>query len=191
MEIRTRSKVARAALAAVTVLMVLCPAAYAHKDHPNNGNGHGHGNEGDHQDMPTILAFGTMYGVDGGFVGGANPIRGTVGDEAPWKLTSAQGFLGANGHLRIRVRGLIFGDGTPNDEPTFRARVSCVTEDESGGTPNADVTTGFFPANAAGDSDIDAQLTLPNPCVAPIVFILAGSEDKWFAVTGFEAAEGD
>jgi hypothetical protein len=33
-------------------------------------------------------------------------------------------------------------------------------------------------------------VTLPNPCVAPVVFILAGSEDKWFAVTGFESKSG-
>ena len=32
-------------------------------------------------------------------------------------------------------------------------------------------------------------MTLPNPCVAPIVFVLAGSEDKWFSVTGFESEE--
>jgi hypothetical protein len=35
-----------------------------------------------------------------------------------------------------------------------------------------------------GDSTIDTMVTLPNPCVAPIVFVVAGSEDKWFAVTG-------
>jgi hypothetical protein len=33
-------------------------------------------------------------------------------------------------------------------------------------------------------------VTLPNPCVAPVIFVLAGSEDKWFSVTGFES-EGD
>ncbi|MBA8889123.1 hypothetical protein FHW12_003366 [Dokdonella fugitiva] len=26
----------------------------------------------------------------------------------------------------------------------------------------------------------------PDPCAAPVVMILAGSEDTWFAVTGFE-----
>jgi hypothetical protein len=30
---------------------------------------------------------------------------------------------------------------------------------------------------------------LTNPCIAPIVFILAGSEDKWFAVNGFESED--
>ena len=176
-----RSKIARAVLTLATMAIAVSPAAFA-----RHGKSKHHG--GDQNDIPFMLAFGTMYGVDGGFVGDANPIRDTVGDESPWKLESARGVLGTDGSLRIHVRGLIFGDGSPNDEPTFRARVSCLTEDPSGATPNVNVTTDGFPADAAGDSDIDAQLTLPSPCVAPIVFILAGSEDKWFAVTGFEAS---
>jgi hypothetical protein len=50
------------------------------------------------------------------------------------------------------------------------------------------VTEGF-PATPTGDSVIHADIELPNPCVAPIVMVLAGSENKWFAVTGFEAEE--
>jgi len=43
------------------------------------------------------------------------------------------------------------------------------------GTVN--VFTAGFPATVTGgDSDIDAIITLPNPCVAPIVFVIAGSE---------------
>ena len=49
------------------------------------------------------------------------------------------------------------------------------------------VITDGFHANTHGDSFIHERIELPNPCVAPIVMILAGSEDKWFAVTGFES----
>ena len=45
------------------------------------------------------------------FINPANPIRGIIGDEAPWKLDAARGFLAIDGHLLIRVRGLIFGRG--------------------------------------------------------------------------------
>lgn len=70
--------------------------------------------------------------------------------------------------------------------------MSCLTEDAQGGIVTANVTTHGFPANVRGDSLIDQTLVLPNPCIAPIVFVLAGSEDKWFAVTGFEKeAEAD
>jgi len=146
-----------------------------------------------HEGLSSVLiAFGNMYGVDGPFTNPANAIRNIVGDEDPWELDSARGFLTKDGHLVIRVEGLIFSDGRPNDEPTFRGAVSCITEDEDAGTtPIMNVITEGFPANAAGDSTIDAHITLPNPCVAPIVFVLAGSEDKWFAVTGVEVEEDE
>jgi hypothetical protein len=76
-----------------------------------------------------------------------------------------------------------------NDEPTFRALVSCTTELSETETGTANVVTYPFPATPDGDSTIDAFIELPNPCIAPIVFILAGSEDKWFAVNGFESEE--
>src|SRR5437016_2803378 len=109
------------AVTLAALLIALSPAAFA--KHGKSGHHHGHLRDR----VPFILAFGTMYGVDGPFIGSTNSIRGTEGDEVAWKLTSARGFLGTDGHLRIRVRGLIFGDGTPNDDPTFRARVSCLT----------------------------------------------------------------
>ena len=145
--------------------------------------------------VPRIIAFDRMYGVDGPFVGDANPIRGIVGDEAPWVIAgSVHGTLDVNGLLHLRVRGLVFGNDprTPpgeigkNDEPTFRATVSCLTEESETAVGTSNVTTQGFPATVRGNSDIDATLVLPTPCVAPIVFILAGSEDKWFAVTGVE-----
>ncbi len=49
-----------------------------------------------------------------------------------------------------------------NDEPEFRGLVSCLS----------------------GDSFIHAKVELPDPCVAPIIMVVAGSEEKWFAVTG-------
>jgi hypothetical protein len=142
----------------------------------------------------TLLAFATMYGVDGPFIGETNAIRGVIGDELPWEITVGKGSLKTNGHLKVKVRGLVFKDapGVPadkigiNDEAEFRALVSCLTEQ---GTlvVTANVTTGGFPATKSGNADIDAMVTLPNPCVAPIVFVLSGSEDKWFSVAGFEA----
>lgn len=145
-----------------------------------------------------MLAFHAMYGVDGPFLGEVNSIRGVIGDELPWDIArSVSGELDTGGHLRIRVRGLVFKDdplvppglvGT-NDEPEFRGLISCLTEvGDSVETQN--VMTEGFPASKEGDSVINAMVVLPNPCVAPIVMIMAGSEDKWFAVTGFED-EGD
>jgi len=172
---------------AACALALMATAAYA--KHPNPGQGEDH-------PIPTLIAFGTMYGVDGPFLKEENAIRGVIGDEDPWELRSARGRLDVEGNLTIRVRGLVFGEGAPedvvgiNDEDEFRAEVSCLTE-VGEDVRKAKVVTKGFPATRTGDSDIDAHVELPNPCVAPIVFVLAGSENKWFAVTGFESEEGE
>jgi hypothetical protein len=125
----------------------------------------------------TILAFDTMYGVPG--------------DESPWGVDRAFGTLDSDGDLVIVVRGLVFTDNPDptligkNDEDQFRGLVSCLTEDGDA-VKEANVPTAGFPANRTGDSVIHAKVALPSPCVAPIVMVLAGSEDKWFAMTGFE-----
>ena len=140
-----------------------------------------------------LLSWSTMYGVDGAFVG-ANPIRGVLGDELPWRIQSSRGTLTADGHLRIIVRGLVFTDDSIvppekrgiNDEEEFRAIVSCLAENAIGGVDTINEATEGFPATRSGDSRIDTFVDLPEDCIAPIVFIIAGSEDFWFAVNGAE-----
>ncbi len=136
-----------------------------------------------------------MYGVDGPFIDN-NQVRGVLGDELPWVIGRVSGFLKRSGHLQIQVKGLVFKNDPSvpidkrgiNDEDTFRALVSCLVEgDGQIGTVN--VTTGGFKATPTGDAHIDARIQLPAQCVAPIVFVLSGSEDKWFAVTGAEVSE--
>jgi hypothetical protein len=68
-----------------------------------------------------------------------------------------------------------------NDEESFRAVVSCLTE-EGETVVERNVFTAPFPATPGGDSKIRTTVELPQPCVAPTVLVLAGSEDKWFAV---------
>ena len=144
-----------------------------------------------------ILSFQTMYGVDGPFVGEGNPIREVIGDELPWEIAkSIRGKLDTAGHLKIAVRGLVFKENPSvpaelrgkNDEAEFRGLVSCLTE-EGDTVVTKNVVTSGFPASAEGNSDINTHVELPNPCVSPIVMVLAGSEEKWFAMTGFEAEE--
>ena len=65
--------------------------------------------------------------------------------------------------------------------------VSCLTGGKSKGHVNTvNIVTSPFPATPTGDSDIDTTISLPSSCIAPIVFVMSGSEDKWFAVTGAE-----
>lgn len=179
----------RAVLCAVVLLAAAGAASAKNDNHPGDQNDQGHG-------LPVILSFDTMYGVDGPLLGETNAIRGVIGDEAPWAIAHfIKGRLDKSGRLQILVRGLVFKDDPlvdpslvgKNDEPFYRGLVSCLTEDAQGGISPASVVTDGFPASVDGNSFINQTLVLPNPCIAPIVFVMAGSEDKWFAVTGFES----
>jgi hypothetical protein len=149
-----------------------------------------------HRPPQTVLAFNSMFGVDGAFTEEANAIRGVPGDEDPWAIDRAFGRLDSDGRLTILVRGLVFEDNDDpdligkNDEAEFRGLVSCLTE-ENGEVTEANVVTRGFPATESGDSFIHAKIELPDPCVAPIVMVLAGSEDKWFSITGIEVGDED
>jgi hypothetical protein len=144
---------------------------------------------------PKILEFDTMVGVPKAFTAGANPIRGINGGGLPWVIAAAHGELKQSGKLEISVTGLVFDPNDPtvierglankNTVPSFRAIVSCLAAD--GSTVN--VMTDPFPATTGlaseggGNATTEAQLTLPQPCVAPIVFV-TNPAGAWFAVTG-------
>lgn len=138
-----------------------------------------------------VLRFSTMYGVDGPFEGEQNPIREIPGDGLPWVIDKVDGLLLGNGFIHISVRGLVFPDRPDvppklrgiNDEEEFRAIVSCLTE-TGDKVAIANVSTRGFPATRSGNALIIDRVRLPDPCVAPIVFIVAADEDDWLAVTG-------
>jgi hypothetical protein len=139
-------------------------------------------------DDPLILEFNTMVGIPQAFTGTQAPIRGINGGGLPWVLTSANGRLLSSGLLVINIRGLVLAAGANsgiNPIPDFRATVSCLTE--TGAVEN--VTSGLFPATTGpaltggGNSNIQAILSLPQPCIAPIVFVTSPG-GAWFAATG-------
>lgn len=139
--------------------------------------------------MP-VFAFNTMAPVVGPFVGATNPIRGVNGGGLPWQIDMAHGLLGSDGRLLVQVQGLVLLDAAPvpenlrgtNPIPLFRAIVSCQTI-VGGAATTTNVTTDPFAATTTGDSKIQATVTLPSPCIAPIIFV-GPSATTWFAVTG-------
>lgn len=143
-----------------------------------------------------VLRTDTMVGVDGPFVGTANPIRGVAGGGLPWVLDEAKVELDRDGKLEVEVEGLIIpaveGFGN-NPVPFFRAIVSCLSVDEGGNvvtvnvmtTNDAEVMEGD-PLN--GDAKIETDIELPSPCIAPIVFVTS-PEGSWFAATGQMSAD--
>ncbi len=141
----------------------------------------------------TVLKFDTMTPVTGPYVGPANPLRGVPGGGLPWVITAGTGSLKRDGHLLVTVRGLVLADqpsvpaalrGT-NPFPDFRAIVSCQSIGADGTATIANISTDNFKADAAGDSTIDARVSLPQPCLAPIIFVTGPTGvGVWFAVTG-------
>jgi len=137
---------------------------------------------------PKILEFDTMVGTPQAFTGATNAIRGVPGGGLPWALASGTGELTASGHLEVKVRGLVLaagGNTGSNPIASFRAIVSCL--DADAGVVN--VQTDAFPATTGpasaggGNAKIEANLSLPDPCIAPIVFVTSPG-GAWFAVTG-------
>jgi hypothetical protein len=148
--------------------------------------------------VETVLSFTTMAGVDDSFLNNT-VVRGVKGDELPWDVGTVDGTLSSDGHLHLAVTGIVFSDDPSvppelrgiNDEKEFRAVVSCLTNRTvvSGGRGHGQVVTSNlitdgFPATMTGNSTIDTTVELPNPCVAPIIFVIGGDEEHWFAVTG-------
>lgn len=141
----------------------------------------------------TMLKFDTMTPVTGPYVGPANPLRGVPGGGLPWVITAGTGSLKRDGHLLVIVRGLVLADqpsvpaalrGT-NPFPDFRAIVSCQSIAADGTATIANISTDNFKADAAGDSMIDARVSLPQPCLAPIIFVTGPTGvGAWFSVTG-------
>ena len=149
--------------------------------------------------VPKILEFDTMVGVPRPYVGAANPIRGINGGGLPWVVGSATGEMKQSGKLEISVTGLVFDPNDPgvpsnlkgaNNQANFNAIVSCLSRDSSGNPITVNLTTGPFAAttgpaaSGGGNAKVEAQLALPRPCIAPIVFVTNAAGTAWFAATG-------
>lgn len=138
-----------------------------------------------------LVRFGTMFGVDGPFLGNANPVREIDGGGLPWVLDHAQGRLSAEGKLELLVRGLIIPESIGfgfNPAPFFRVAVSCLSIDGDGLVSVVNVLTDNGAEVMIGDPEdgnarFNTEVELPAPCVAPIVFVTSPT-GSWFAATG-------
>jgi hypothetical protein len=139
--------------------------------------------------IKTILTFSAMIGDPGNGTPAAraqNVIRGYLGPDSPWLISSVQGSLKSNGALTVTVRGLVLPGGT-NPVPFFRAALSC--QDPANSTKGKLFFTKTFLADAAGNSNIAGTVSLPSHCIAPIILVTSpavtgNSAGFWFAVTG-------
>lgn len=147
----------------------------------------------EYADRALIMKFDTLSPVAGPYASSANAVRGIAGAALPWVLGGGSGSLNRDGHLLIRIRGLVLASDASvpaalrdtNPFPAFRAVVSCLSIRPDGTASITNVSTGDFEASSSGDADIDARVSLPRPCIAPIVLVTGPSgAERWFAVTG-------
>lgn len=142
---------------------------------------------------PALLAFDSMYALSGGFT--EHDVRGLTADGMPRQLEHASGRLSTTGHLHLELHGLVFAEGDADvpddlagtsDDLQLRAVVSCLAlaEDDDSQVVTRNVTTRAFPASDTGDVVIDAQLTLPEVCAAPVIFVVGGESMGILAMSG-------
>ena len=139
-----------------------------------------------------LLGFQTMYGVEGAFLGASSAGSKRVGDERPWRVSEAQGSIDAAGYVHATIRGLVLANDPAvpprkrgrNDQPRFRLVLSCLTQDEDGVLVSTQISTRGFPATDRGDCEIDDSLRLPEPCVAPVLYVTGMDEGVWLAMSG-------
>ena len=161
-------------LIALVALVLLASSAFPKDGAENDGN---------------LFDFHSMTAVVPPFTGPANPIRGLGGGGAPWKITSGKAELNGSGKLEVRVRGLVLVGTGANPIANFSAILSCQSKDAAGAPTVVNLVAATAPATAAGDSDLEGRVTLPSPCIAPIVFVAipatATAPARWLAVSGF------
>lgn len=174
------SAVALQAVAASAAPAAPVKHSHQHKSHHFNGSA-------------DVLKFDVMTPVTGPYVGAANPLRGENGGGLPWILKSASGELRKDGRLEVRVRGLVLAKTAPvptalqgtNPLPDFRALVSCQTIGTGNTATVTNVSTANFTADAHGNARIRTRIQLPQPCIAPVVFVTGPTgADVWLAATG-------
>ena len=132
-----------------------------------------------------VLEFDVMTPVVTPFTGTTHPIRGVNGGGVPWQIDRGRGDLRSDGRLNIKVEGLVLVSSGQNPVPMFRGVVNCLTTESP--DVGVNLATAPVPASMDGDATIKATVDLPDPCVAPIVFVTAGTGSppgSWFATTG-------
>lgn len=141
----------------------------------------------DNEESLVVLRFQTAFGVRGPYLSSFSPptpLRNLNGAPGPWSIEKVSGRLRRDGRFALRVRGLIIPALGQNPIPSFRAVVSCRSIDETGNATIINVATNEVPATTTGNANFNQVLSLPDPCVAPIVFVTSPGL-IWLAATGF------
>ena len=156
--------------------------------------------------LSVALASVTLSSADGpkvinNHVFGSTPnvtIRGVAAGAAPWVVKNGKAQLSPDGRLRVRVKGLVIGEGALANgnpvPPNLIGTVATVTMVHAaltcggpgGGTPFTITSTDAVPISANGDFEIDEEVSIPSVCAQPIILIrigLAADSGPWIAAS--------
>jgi hypothetical protein len=180
--IRNRSTLV--ALAAVASAALVATVAASADDGGRKGDDH-HGKNDQREDAAKIFSASLV-----GSQLADPPIHGATRGGAPWILDRGRVQLGANGRIKIAIRGLVipiahgtFPANTARPVATVSASRFCAP-DSSG--PAA--TTDSVPISADGNARIEDTLTLPSTCLAPTVLIHPnGGTTAYIALPGWRS----
>jgi hypothetical protein len=115
----------------------------------------------------------------------AQTIAGIAGG-APWDVGAGEARIRGNGDLKVEVEGLVLTTPILPADPVFPVLGVCgslVCQKTGADTPTNEqvAVTGSFPLSpVTGDAEVDATVTLPAVCVAPIVLLRVSAVDSGF-----------
>lgn len=114
-------------------------------------------------------------------------IRGVDAGAAPWVVDNGKIQLDPSGRLRVRIKGLLIGEGAlASGDPVPANLVGTVATvamvhaaltcgGPGGGIPFTITSTDAVPITIDGNVEIDAEITTPTVCAQPIVLIRIGT----------------
>jgi hypothetical protein len=106
-------------------------------------------------------------------------VAGVTGAGHAWAIKEGRAKLYDNGRVKVSVRGLVLSPEGNNPVANGRVVVSC----NGGGAGNV-VQSGLVPLSVPkGNAHFNGLLTLPSPCLAPVIFFTSPT-GSWFAVSG-------
>jgi hypothetical protein len=125
-------------------------------------------------------------------------VGGVISGGAPWVVSQGEASVSSSGKVEVEVKGLLIGPGGPANLVGTTATVGMVAATlvcgGSGGTavPVPDLSITPAPLSAAGNAEIQQQVTLPASCFAPVVLVrifnpaaaLGSQLGPFIAVTG-------
>jgi hypothetical protein len=133
------------------------------------------------------LEVGAMVGLPAAYATNAISVRGLQPGGLPWEIGRARAEVKSSGKVEVTFKDLLFAPGTgaeregKNTIGTMKVIVSCLSADGA----VANVSTEPFPVSigaGAGDGSVESKVTLPDPCLAPLVFVTTMT-DRWLAVS--------